>query len=195
LDKKQFNGGEKGALFDVNHVGRDYTKDYADRKSQGGGEPSGLGTKSSTGDLTNKGSADTATEEDMPNERYPGAAVRDGYHALILANRSLTQIAVWISFDNEWWATPNLPSRANSLVIPGLCPAGQLLGITSSTTPTTVSRVRRSHSMKTSFAGKGSSSAHTLCWAQRWYSRFFRFHRFSQYRLLALVSEPFQRRP
>ncbi|RSH94150.1 hypothetical protein EHS25_003953 [Saitozyma podzolica] len=53
----------------------------------------------------------------MPKERYPGAAVRDGYHALILANRSPTQIAVWISFDNEWWVTPNLPAGANSLVI------------------------------------------------------------------------------
>jgi hypothetical protein len=37
---------------------------------------------------------------------------------LILANRSPTQVAVWISFDNEWWVTPNLPSRANSHVIP-----------------------------------------------------------------------------
>jgi hypothetical protein len=44
----------------------------------------------------------------MPNERYPGAAVRDGYHALILANRTPTQVAVWISFDNEWWVAPNL---------------------------------------------------------------------------------------
>jgi hypothetical protein len=54
----------------------------------------------------------------MPNERYPGAAVRGGYHALIFANRCPTQVAVWISFDNEWWVTPNLPSMANSLVIP-----------------------------------------------------------------------------
>jgi hypothetical protein len=124
----------------------------------------------------------------MPNERYPGAMVRDLYHALILTNRSPTQVAVWISFDNEWWMAPSLPSRANSLVIPvtegtyvrwRAISIGQLLGITSSTTPTTVSRVRRSPSMKRSFAGKGSSAALALCWAQLWYSRFSRYHRSS----------------